>query len=295
MRNNGPVALALDGSSESERALSYAAALARLVSAPLALFSVVEPEPGDLETVFPSVAAELRETARARIAEYLADAAARAGDGIAVETHVRSGDAADEILAFAEESGARAIALSSHGRSGIGRWFYGSTAGRLLREASAPLLVVGPNVNTEPRYDRVLVPLDGSPLAERAIPVARQLLGSSEAARIVLGRAIKWAAQAYPYTFPDAYLPQIDEAIEKDANQYLVTIAERLGSNVAAFVLRGPAAEALLDFVERERIDLVVMTTRGRTGITRAALGSVADRMLQGRAPVLLIPPDAPA
>jgi nucleotide-binding universal stress UspA family protein len=105
---------------------------------------------------------------------------------------------------------------------------------------------------------------------------------------------VRWAVQAYPYTLPDAYVPQIDEELEKGAKEYLRRHEKSLADagKVDAFVVRGAVADGLLDFVDQQSIDLVVMTTHARTGITRAALGSVADRMLQGAAPVLLIRPD---
>ena len=69
---------------------------------------------------------------------------ARLGADVKVETHVVSGEASDEILRAAETTQARLLVIGTHGRSGIGRWMYGSTASRLVREAAVPLVVVGP-------------------------------------------------------------------------------------------------------------------------------------------------------
>ena len=60
-----------------------------------------------------------------------------------------------------------------------------------------------------------------------------------------------------------------------------------------AFIVRGAAAEPLISFEETEGVDLVVMTTHARSGVARAVLGSTAERMLHGSAPVLLLRPEA--
>ena len=144
-----------------------------------------------------------------------------------------------------------------------------------------------------------MVPLDGSPLSEAALPVA-SAIAAPLGAKLSLVRGVRWAVQAYPYSLPDAYIPQIDDELEAGAKAYLRRIEGEVrglnkGLDVDAFVVRGAVADGLMDVVEKQSVDLVVMTTHARAGIARAALGSTADRMLQGKAPVLLIPPDEAA
>jgi nucleotide-binding universal stress UspA family protein len=138
-----------------------------------------------------------------------------------------------------------------------------------------------------------MVPLDGSELSEAALAPAAGLAKAS-GATLVLARAVRWAVQAYPYTLPDAYVPQLDDELEKGAKTYLQRMQEAAGSDVKteAFVVRGSIADGLMDLIDQQNVDLVVMTTHARKGLARAAVGSVADRMLQGNAPVLLIRPD---
>jgi nucleotide-binding universal stress UspA family protein len=194
------------------------------------------------------------------------------------------------------------LVIATHGRSGVGRWIYGSTAGRLLHNAHVPIVAVGPNAqprSTEGAHIKhLLVPLDGSILSEEALPVAASL-AAALGARVSLVRGVRWAVQAYPYTLPDAYLPQVDQELEAGAKAYLVKqeaeFKTRTGgkTDVDAFVVRGAVADGLLDFVEKQSVDLVVMTTHARTGIARAALGSTADRMLHAKAAVMLVRPQA--
>jgi nucleotide-binding universal stress UspA family protein len=144
----------------------------------------------------------------------------------------------------------------------------------------------------EAAFRHVMIPLDGSPHSEAALPLAQSLAGATNA-RMSLVRGVQWAVQAYPYTLPDAYIPQVDDELEMSARAYLQRKESEIGgTDVRAFVVRGAVADGLIDFAEKEAVDIVVMSTHARSGLARAALGSVADRMLQGPAPVLLIRPN---
>jgi nucleotide-binding universal stress UspA family protein len=160
-----------------------------------------------------------------------------------------------------------------------------------------PVLAVGPHAlersSDNIALKHVAVPLDGSEMSEAAIAPAVTLAVALKA-KVSLVRAVNWAVQSYPYSLPDAYIPQVDEELESGAKAYLRAQedAVRGKAEVGAFVVRGAIAEGLLDFVEKESADIVVMTTHARRGLLRATLGSVADRMLQGQAPVLLIRPE---
>lgn len=294
MFEHGPILVPLDGSELAEGALPYATALAEKLGAPLVLLTIWEGGDADLADTFPTMSLEIAQTAQAHFEKYLADIKQRIGFGDA-QTVVRPGKAGDEIVVVAQETGARCIALATHGRSGIGRWVYGSTASSVLRSSHLPVLAIGPKVlegkQTSVEFRKLMVPLDGSQLSEQALPVAADL-GRKLSASLLLVRAIQWASQAYPYTLPDMYVPQLDNELEKGAKEYLRARKEEIGGDAEAFVVRGPAADGLLDFVEQKGIDLVVMTTHARAGLKRLALGSVADRTLQGKAPVLLIRAD---
>jgi nucleotide-binding universal stress UspA family protein len=297
MHEQGPIIVPLDGSELAETALPYAAALAEALRTHLVLITAWEGSETELGTAFPAMAMEIEKGARDYFAKYLEGVRARYGRADQTRVMVQAGDAAEEILKAATETGARMLVIATHGRSGVGRWVYGSTAGRLLRAAHVPVLAVGPHarpLSTDgAAIKHLMVPLDGSTLSEAALPVA-QTLAAALGAKLSLVRAVRWAVQTYPYSLPDAYIPQIDEEIEGGAKVYLRRMEEGLKGKVAvdAFVVRGAIADGLLDVVDKQAVDLVVMTTHARAGFARAALGSTADRMLQGRAPVLLVRPE---
>lgn len=294
MRDRGPILVPLDGSELSEGALPYAVAVARALGERIVLLTTWEGTESEFGSAFPSLAVEVEQKAREHFGAYLQGVQSRL-DGVQSEAVVRSGEASAEILRAAADTGARLIVVSTHGRSGIGRWLYGSVAGHILRHADVPVLAVGPHVLEKKRaaaeFKHLMVPLDGSALSESAIAPA-QLLASKLSARMSLVRVVPWAVQAYPYTLPDAYVPQVDQELEAGAKAYLREKEKAVqGVQVAAFVVRGPIADGLLDFIDKESVDLAVITTHARGGLARMALGSVADRMLQGNAPVLMIRP----
>jgi nucleotide-binding universal stress UspA family protein len=296
MKDSGPILVPLDGSELAEGALPYAAALGRALGAPLVLLTTWEGTESELGMNFPAMAVEVEQKAREHYTKYLEDISKKLGKGVSADVEVRAGDAAEQILAAAAERDARLLVIATHGRSGISRWMYGSTAGHLLRSADVPVMAVGPQALQKPAekavIKHIMLPLDGSDVSEAAIPAA-QKLATTLKAKLSLVRAVRWAAQTYPYTLPDAYIPQVDEELEAGARDYLKRQQEALsGVDAEAFVVRGAVADGLLEFVEQQSVDLIVMTTHARTGLARAALGSVADRMIQAPAPVLLIRPE---
>lgn len=132
---------------------------------------------------------------------------------------------------------------------------------------------------------RILVPLDGSPLAERALPCA-VMLATKMPAELVLFQSV-----AIPFDCPEPETDSLLERLEVEARRYLAEVAAKLDQNglrVSRVVERGPAAESIVDYGADMR--LIVMATHGRTGAHRWARGSVAERVLQGSStPVLMI------
>jgi nucleotide-binding universal stress UspA family protein len=294
MRDAGPILLPLDGSELAEGVLPYAEALARATGERLIMLTVWEGAEAELNINFPSMARDIEFAANDHFKSYLEQAKSKVS-GAQVEALLRTGEAEKEILAAAEEQGARMIVIATHGRSGVSRWLHGSTAGHILRNGAIPVLAAGPHALEQPDRDvtfkHILCPLDGSEQAEAALPVAVDLAKKTDA-RLSLVRVVRWAVQAYPYTLPDAYIPQVDDELEAGAKAYLRKVEDRItGVQRSAFVVRGAVAEGLYEFIDKEGVDLVVMTTNARSGLARAALGSVADRLLHSTAPVLMIPP----
>lgn len=273
------ILLPLDGSPLAERALPYAERLARATDAHIvAVRAVSPPVPADLLSEAES---------------YLKGVASRLRDqGLSVETAASAGAPADVILQQARERSVGMIILSSHGRSGVGRWIYGSVADQVLRQTPVPVLLTA-HTDAVPwrpeRPLRLLVPLDGSVLGETALDAARELANQLPT-EIVLVRIVE------PLFYDLAYSPPIDPSPELEAARiYLDQVAQRLGADGSTVTVRvefGQAISTIAQVAMDVQAGLIVMATHGRSGIARFVMGSVATGVLQrAGVPLLLVRP----
>jgi nucleotide-binding universal stress UspA family protein len=136
------------------------------------------------------------------------------------------------------------------------------------------------------KLNAILVPLDGSALAEAALPKAMELADLS-GARVLLLRA----AEGHTHTGTDSTNAQV--AAVRDAEDYLDRVREHLrgrGITVETSVWYGPAAQSILEAARHHGVDEIVMTTHGRSGLGRLLLGSITEAVLRGTdLPVLVV------
>ena len=142
-------------------------------------------------------------------------------------------------------------------------------------------------------YSTILIPLDGSPLGERALPVAIALARRSRA-RLEL---VHVRGPSAPSANAPMYDTRLDEELEQGIRDRISTLAESVvrdeGLAATAVFLRGDIPCALHEHASAHGIDLVVMTSHGRGGFNRAWLGSVADELIRrATVPLLLVRPD---
>jgi nucleotide-binding universal stress UspA family protein len=282
----------LDGSPLAEAALPHAAALAKAIGSDITLVIVWEEVEESLLRGQPDLAAQIALSGQEACRRYVEEQAQKLrAEQIDVSSRVLTGRATDAILETASEVNARFIALSSHGRGGIQRWWAGSVATAVMRHATVPVLVVGPEALQRPskgQIRHVLVPLDGSELAERALSLAAELVSKTNG-RLLLAQVLRWSTQAFLFGVPDVDAARVDEELTKAAGEYLEKTNAELSVPCEGRVLHGIPADELLKVVRDEDIDLVVMGTHGRGALMRMALGSVAERMVHAKAPVLLV------
>lgn len=228
---------------------------------------------------------------------YLDHIAARyKRDGLSVEARVEDGDRAGAIIDLAVTTRADLIVMTTHGRSGLSKWIIGSITERVLQDAPCPVMAVRANANCRPTQPvqgfpkRILVPLDGSELAEPALAPAMaiaQRLGSD----LLLFRVAKAnnegadddndADSAAPA--PDDYLDHVAAGCLKEGiTATTVTIAPT-GSGAAG------VAAAILDHAIGEGIELIAMSTHGRSGLRRWVYGSVTEKVLHNADIAVLI------
>lgn len=314
---NGPVLIPLDGSEVAASMVPRAAALARALGLPVVLLQVVDPHTvqvpeGRIGSAPPDalgvggrrgfsfaqnqlIDQEL-DKARAQLETVAAELRAT-GLQAAVRTH--EGQVGPTILATAQEEGASLIAMSTHGRTGLQRLMMGSVTDYVVHHTTLPVLVARPAAaapGTAP-WRRLLLPLDGSdegaavsvPLAVR---VARALGVPLNVVRVVPVPRV--AATGVPGDMSGAVelvAYAADDAMAV-ARRYLDTVGnllEAAGVPGERIVCMGVPEDEIVALAEPDT--LLVMATRGRTGLARMVLGSVADRVMRtANAAVLLVP-----
>lgn len=280
----------LDGSHIGEKALVYARDLAREKKGELMLLRCsTAPASGWMgaELFLPPPA---RDRESPQIKDYLHELTRElTAEGIAVRSSACTGDAAEAIVREAER--ADLVVMTSRGRSGLGHWLLGSVAEQVVRGAPCPVLVVGGQSLEDgpeglPGFRRILVPLDGSLNSERALGHAAEMARLTGAGLYLL-RALVTPDQDHSLPTTAA----AHHAEKQMVDEYLRERAASLtGLEVHCRTIAGPAARAITLEVEREKIDLIVMSTHGRTGWNRWVCGSVAESVLRAATcPVLLV------
>jgi nucleotide-binding universal stress UspA family protein len=284
----------LDGSAFGERALPIATSLARAMGAQLILVraSSASVLPGAEPTKAQCEAAKEAQAYLSAIAAGLSE------DGLRVEVATPFGDAGESILLEIRARNADLVVMCTHGRSGLGRWIYGSVAEKVLARSPVPVLLVHPtgevaSLGAEPARAALLVPLDGSDFAEMALPHAVTL------ASVLGGRLLLLSVIARPevlYGYPEVVLVQQPvEEQHQAAESYLERVAQRLrsdGVSVQTIVVEGWPSHAIVDRAVELGSRVIVMATHGRSGVARLLLGSVAlDVVRRTHLPVLLVRP----
>ncbi len=246
---------------------------------------------------------QVLEGARVQAQRRLEQVAQRlAGQGVEARPLVAVGRPEEEIIKAAEREGCELIAMSTHGRNLLARGILGSITDKVIHSAQVPVLTITPErakqyYDAEAKISRVVVPLDGSPLAETVLPYVEYLAGKM-ALEIELVRVVKLSSTYLVYMdgHPYAGIPTDFEAVaEEEATEYLTDVAQKLsarGLKVHWHVLRGAPAHAILEQAQRLSESIVALATHGRSGVTRWVLGSVAEALVRASGdPVLVVPP----
>jgi nucleotide-binding universal stress UspA family protein len=285
------IVVALDGSPLAEQALAAASGLAEASGCEIVLLTAI----ARMERWANAETPSWEEEEGALAAGYL-DTVARPlrDNGLQVKTRVVWGRPSEAIRDVADEEDADLIVMTTHGRSGIRRWLIGSVADNVLRTTHRPLLLLrAQDVAPGPLSMRnILVPLDGSHLAESSLSSVRDL-AQQFAARVVLERVVVPPAVLYAEQYVPSAAPVMEDMVAA-AREYLETERERVeGDDVSVTISvdEGFPVEAIIAAAERFSADVIVLTTHGRTGPARTILGSVTDGLVrQSHRPCLVIP-----
>jgi nucleotide-binding universal stress UspA family protein len=300
----------LDGSTFAEGALPLAVSIARHAAASLELLYVHPP----WEAAHPEVTLEYQGSLTNVNAEIKTRQRAYL-DGVVtklrriypgrIESAVRDGAIAATIQQHATERNIDLVVMTTHGRGALARIWLGSVADELVRHLSGPILLVRPGdsagaLDQGASLKHLLVPLDGSEMAERIIEPA-VVLGTLMDAEYTLLRVVKpvmvaagQAGGGFPSTGALVEAAgKVEAQLVKEAQEYLDRVATRLraqGLRVQTWVtVNEQPASSILGAAGSRAIDLVAMETHGRRGLARLFLGSVADKVLRGSTLPLLV------
>lgn len=292
------IVIPLDGSDAAAAIIPFVLEIAAHTSANLVLVTAVQ-QVGVWDA---TLTLQVMEREEELAQQYLSEQAEQLrAAGAIVETRVTRGEAAEGVLSIAEDGKAGLVAISTHGRSGISRWLFGSVATRVLQSCTTPVLFLHPRTGEDkgapgPVIKKILVPLDGSDLAGSIVPDIEEF-ARSMGASLVFFNAVS-PISTYPgfETSQAASIGKVIEELQEQAKVLLTRAAEHAiqkGIKATMVATLDTAVDGVLHAADDVDADLIAVATHGRGGLGRAILGSVADGVVRRSTdrPVLVIRP----
>ncbi len=287
------VMVPLDGSSAAEIVFPFIEEISSKFSSRISLVTVADSGRARLDQLYRSYLERVKE----RVQGQLNDRAVKDTTKILIE--VLFGDPTDQILHYADMTDASLIVIASQGSSGRGDPLLGGTVAKVLRTSKRPVLLIRTPVSKaaahqKTLFERILVPLDGSREGEAAIPFTEglaRMFGSE----LVLFHVMDSVAISTGYGFDSSCcIPQeFYDSLRDSAMAYLDRTKQQLiqkGLKVTSEIKDGSPADLIIGYAKSKAIQVIAMSTHGRSGIGRWVFGSVTDKVLHsGDAAVLMV------
>jgi nucleotide-binding universal stress UspA family protein len=293
----------LDGSQLADCVLPHVVAISRSFDAEIILLRMLEKnQAGTSAQMFDLLNWQINKT---KSALYLEKIKARIQElQVRAHTVVVEGLVAEGIIEYAQTQGMKLIVLSSHGRNGLTQWGISSITQKIILSAQTSLLIVrahqygnySDKLSTNPLYQRILVPLDGSQRAENVLPVVTHLAHYHKS-QVHLAHVVKTPemARQMPPAPEDVELTnRVIERNREEAANYLEQLKSRSyleGIDVHTHLVTGEnAAVALHQIEEQEQIDIVALNAHGYSGNHQWPYGSMVNNfILYGKVPLLIV------
>ena len=291
----------LDGSKTAENVLPYARVLAKSLKMPVELLGIIDI--GDMAMHISTERARhldtMIEDGVRNSLEYLKRVATTFPTEN-VKCTVEKGKAEEVIIQKGETDTAALIAMATHGRSGVERWLLGSVAEKVLRAAPNALLMIKgtetAKTEGEGALKSILVPLDGSELAESVLPMVGGLAKQLNL-QVILFRAYNIPYSSYAGGGDDYYAIDFNElipAVRDEAQNYLekkTAELKKLGvEKVSSVANEGFSADQIIKMGRETANTLIAMCSHGRSGVKRWVLGSVTETVVRHSGdPVLVV------
>ncbi|MCB0301520.1 MAG: universal stress protein [Calditrichaeota bacterium] len=208
--------------------------------------------------------------------------------GVKLETKVLRGfSAADSILEFVKENPVDLVVMGTHGRTGLKKWVYGSVAEKVVRLSPVPVLTT--HYFEKPfRIDKILVPVDFSDYSKNAVEYAKELANRFNAELVYLHSIHNEFHPSY-FAGGAETLLSLDPKLKDRSMTRLKEFAGNKHKSTC-LILEGSAYHNIVDYADNNEIDLIVMATRGLTGLDHYLIGSTTERVVRlAKTPVLTI------
>jgi nucleotide-binding universal stress UspA family protein len=284
----GRIAVLLDGSTYAAQAIPYARAVAQATGAHLTLLSSVKNHTQQLREEFEATRL-LRQTYLDSVAIDLDE------ENFQVEAQVRSGFLVDATKALVEEKNIDLVITSKKGKSGNPHWLSGGISSKLMRNITAPVLLVHAYDEAnghEAEIDRILVSLDGSIFSERVLPYARALASAFGSELVLL--AVPQVPEVEGYRAPGEAMEAIRSKTVANMDNFLNAVARALKQDdikVRTITAGSLPVRTIVSVSDEEDVDMIMLTSRGRGGLDFLFMGSVAERVVaQTTKAVFMVP-----
>ena len=283
----------LSGSELAEKALPYAKSIAKLKKSQVILFAVSL-------TIFVDRRDRL-------FSSYLeVNAKELNTEGIKTTTATSYGDVAEEIVKYANNNKIDLVVMATHGYSKAKQWMFGSIAQKVLYGTEIPVLLIkSKSREVSAEFNRILIPVDGSSFSESVFPYVEELTKKTNKEILLLHICEPPIVPSYgsrPINptwkkYQDSMWGEMEKLSTTYLNKTMAALKKK-GMKVKSRVVKaqtGEVVKTIMHVSKEENIDLIVIATQGRAGVSRRVYGSVANRIVEESSqPILLIRPAIP-
>ncbi len=275
---------ATDFSKESLNALSYALHFKKIFGSKIIAIHVIPEIPphlyGELfldESFYNTAVLRMKDSSAKKIAQI------EKRRGIKFDKiYIEEGKASDKIIEIAEKENAELIFVGRKKRSFLEQIFVGSVSNRLMHHSRIPLLIV-PSRKKEISFKKVLVPVDLEPIMEEEIKYA-EIIAKAEDSEITVFHVM----ELFEYEFPMEKINELLENLTKTIEKKVRRIKDKSKVEIVKSI---EASEAIVEYIKKHKIDLLIIATHSREGIRKFFVGSVTEKVVSRvNVPVLMIP-----
>jgi len=292
------ILLPLDGSSLAERVLPHAVALSKAFNSKLTLLSVINKgDEEDQNNIINPMTWQMR---KSEAEAYLKSVQNHLAEiDIDSEIKILEGNPAQQIIDFARNEDVELIIMSSHGSSGVSAWNINSTVQKVLLRSFMPVMIIRAYQEdygslTGLKYHRLFLPLDGSKRAECILPLAKSIC-SAQDSKVFLTHIIEEPRLPRQTPIGDEVkkiITQLREINLKEASTYMAQLKEQFDPENVEIIIETSEKPsiAMHNIIDREQIDLVMLSAHGYSGESRWPYGKIALSFIAyGTTPLLIV------